>query len=122
MNESELKSQLVRMLKKMAPALVVFRHEDIRTAGIPDMSVTGGGRTTWWEYKFADPDIEDTELQRRTCLLLNRVGFCRYVVWSRTEDGDHTFVMVPGDAGIEAQCVGFSMAWLAAYIYSVHRF
>lgn len=58
MNEATLKRALVKALRKRLPSAVIFRHEDLFTAGIPDLSITsnrpGDIRTSvvWAEVKF----------------------------------------------------------------------
>jgi hypothetical protein len=52
MDETKRKKQLVERLKSRWPFLVVLRHEDLRTAGIPDISVSRGRTTLWIEVKF----------------------------------------------------------------------
>jgi hypothetical protein len=53
-DETALKrDDLVPSLKAhLGPAFVVFRHEDLFTGGIADISVTGRGRTSWVEVKI----------------------------------------------------------------------
>ncbi len=53
MNEGTIKQKLVKMLRDRG--LLVTRHEDRSTSGIPDMEVTGSGVTTWWEVKYGKP-------------------------------------------------------------------
>lgn len=68
MTESYVKSELVRYLRCAFPAAVVIRHEDVATAGVPDISLTYAGNTWWVEVKVArrgkDPTSGVTELQR----------------------------------------------------------
>jgi len=53
--ETQARAKLVKALRETLPeGTVVLRHEDIRTAGIPDISVSLLGRTLWIEVK-AEP-------------------------------------------------------------------
>jgi len=53
--ETQARAKLVKALRETLPeGTVVLRHEDIRTAGIPDISVSFGDRTVWIEVK-AEP-------------------------------------------------------------------
>jgi hypothetical protein len=63
MTEAVVKGELVKKLRKGIPWAVTLRHEDQFTAGIPDISVTGGPvvkdvgsarRVVWLEIKYAD--------------------------------------------------------------------
>lgn len=64
MLEVKLSGDLVRILREELYGSVVFKHADSLTAGIPDISVTFQGRTTWIETKVARPRVKDREIQR----------------------------------------------------------
>jgi hypothetical protein len=51
-NEGTLKRALVKAIRAAMPGAVVYRHEDTFSAGIPDISVTWQGITSWWEVKY----------------------------------------------------------------------
>jgi hypothetical protein len=84
MNEATVKRSLVRVLRERVDARggVVYRHEDIFTGGIPDVSVSLNGGTVWAEVKLDRPGRRSkvTALQRdalrrlRGYLLVYRVG------------------------------------------------
>ena len=95
MNESTLKSQLMDVIKKELPTYVPIRHEDVRTNGIPDLSLTGHGWTSWWEFKYADPHFEIQGIQELTMLRLARAGFARYVIWQTIDEVQRTFIVHP---------------------------
>jgi hypothetical protein len=66
------------------PDAVPIRHEDRFTTGIPDLSLTVNGYTSWWEFKYADPHCHWTELQAHMCQQLDTQGFlCRFVIFQR---------------------------------------
>ena len=92
MTEATLKSALVRQLK-LIPYSLVLRHEDKITSGIPDISFTRGGRTTWWECKFANPSFKSKGIQDLTMKKLGRFGLAFYIVWTPTE----VFITDPED-------------------------
>lgn len=50
-SERILKAALCRRLRTL-PGVVVFRHEDRFTGGIPDISVSRDWKTVWIEVKF----------------------------------------------------------------------
>ena len=53
MLERDFQRKLLSALKKH-PALggaVIFKHNDYMTAGVPDVSITLNGATTWFELK-----------------------------------------------------------------------
>jgi len=51
-NEAYLKRALKDALRVALPGCVVVRHEDKFTAGVPDLSVTWAGVTSWIEVKY----------------------------------------------------------------------
>jgi hypothetical protein len=71
-NEVTPRAALVRQLAE-GTSLVVLRHEDMYTAGHPDISVTGRGRTLWIEVKWLRLDWKN-KLQRETCRRLEQSG------------------------------------------------
>lgn len=122
-NESGLKSALMKQVKLQLPGFVALRHEDVRTAGIPDLSLTGNGRTTWWEFKHGDPDFASTGIQELTMLRLSVAGFARYVVWEEKEDVRRTLVLRPKnltDLIPEWWCSGFDHGAVVDYMKLVH--
>jgi len=91
-NEATLKSALVHLGRQTLPGHVLLRHEDKMTAGIPDISVTGHGRTLWIEVKFGV--ITGRGIQAMTMERLAQYGMAVYVVYAlsggveiRTYDG-----------------------------------
>tara|TARA_R110000824_G_scaffold2652_4_gene12292 strand:+ start:189 stop:599 length:411 start_codon:yes stop_codon:yes gene_type:complete len=82
-NETTIKRGLMDALKKHAPGAVALRHEDLYTAGIPDLSITLNGRTSWWEIKYADPHTRSSKVQKYLCGRLDEEGICRYVIYQR---------------------------------------
>lgn len=132
--EAELRSQLMVVLKRHAPELVAFRHESVRECGIPDLSLTGGGITTWWEFKHATPRFDDNGLQLLTCARLAVGGFCRYVLWRENANGTgkQTMLVHPRhvktmrdqkrwDFVPDASTENFDHPWLVAQMLFAHR-
>ena len=85
-NEDGLTTALLRELRQRCPRLEVLRHRDI-TAGIPDFSITGYGRTTWWELKHARPAFKSRGIQRLTCRRLAAGGVCLYIIYHQYDGG-----------------------------------
>jgi len=102
MTEHEL---LAECLKSLTPLVesnggVVIKHADASTAGIPDVSVTVNGRTSWWEFKHANPRVKGTELQRLTARRLANAGICWYVVYQTLPSGTTTHLVRPSAVGV----------------------
>lgn len=62
-------------LRKAFPAMVIFRHEDHFTAGVPDTSISFCDRTLWLEIKFGR--LRTRAIQRETLRRLKGY-FVRY--------------------------------------------
>ena len=123
MNESSLKSSWMAQMKSDAPGFVAIRHEDVRTSGIPDASITGCGRTTWWEAKYGTPDFQSTGIQELTMLRLSAAGYARYVIWEERKGVRRTLIVHPkhlADLTPESWCVGFDMKWLVNEVRKAH--
>jgi hypothetical protein len=74
----------MRQLQTDLPDALPLRHEDLFTKGIPDLSISYAGHTSWWEVKYADPYCKTTKIQRYMCEQLNTRGFfCRYLIFRR---------------------------------------
>ena len=128
-NEDGLTTALLRELKTRCPHLIVLHHRDL-TAGIPDLSTTGYGRTCWWELKHARPVFMSRGIQRLTCRRLAAGGTCLYIVYHQYDCGRTTFVAHPDDitaSPINAKNVerieaadGFDHAWVCDRIMERH--
>ena len=71
----------MREIKKVIPRAVALRHEDIFTAGIPDLSLSLNGKTSWWEVKIASPYCKSKAVQKHICQRLDATSYCRYVIY-----------------------------------------
>ena len=121
--ESDLKSAFFKEQKKKLLGFVVIRHEDIRTGGTPDLSVTGLGRTTWYEFKHCTPQCSKHQLQELICERLAAAGFCRYVVYWEKGLFKRTMIVHPRNITSlipEVSVVGFNHQFVIDYIRQVH--
>jgi len=75
------------------PSWVLLLLQELRNVGVPDMALTGRGRTTWWDFKHLDAEANASKArtdevlgvgsrQHLTMRRLNRAGFARYIVWT----------------------------------------
>jgi len=95
MTEATLKSALVRELHARLPAYVVIRHEDKFTHGVPDLSITGCGHTSWWEAKYANPSLDLSGIQNLMMLRLETRGCARFIFFYDGALGQRTYVIRP---------------------------
>lgn len=104
-NEHVLVDQLLALVRPQVERKFggrVFKHADGYTSGIPDLSVSMAGRTTWWEVKHATPLIKGTELQRVTAGILAKASACWYVVYAGTNSRiDLTALVAPASVDPE---------------------
>ena len=123
-NESGLKAALLREVKRQLPGLVVLAHADSIRSGVPDWSVTGGGCTTWWEFKHATPDFASPGIQELTMRRLAAGGFARYVIWEEKRGIKRTLIIHPNhlkDRQPEVWAVGFDYRFVVDYLREAHR-
>lgn len=87
MTEATITVEVMRMLKEHLKVPVIFKHHDISTSGIPDMSITYGGLTFWIELKLLKEGESRAKflrhfepLQLAECRLLERQGRCFYLL------------------------------------------
>lgn len=137
MTEATLKAALMDQVRQTMPNAVSFRHEDRFTLGIPDISLTDSGLTSWWEAKFANPDILSKGIQDLTMLRLSRRGTARYIIYARavTKGGavvDRVVIARPdqvigsrgqhiGEWNFALQTTGFDHAWVAEQMRQIHE-
>ena len=121
--EARLKATLMKELREHLLGAVTLRHEDRFTSGIPDISVTWHGRTTWWECKHATPSLVSQGIQELTLLRLAAAGHARYIVWQERRGVRRTMIVHPNrlrDLETETTCPGFDMSWLVEQIRLAH--
>ena len=93
--EGELTQRLVKAIRKGLPNSVVFKHSDRVTYGIPDVSVTWLGSTTWLEMKRIA--VSGAAIQHARMCQLATQGRAFYVVFQevgsevRTPEGKAVF-------------------------------
>jgi len=124
--EAQLKALLVAKVKELLPPFVVIAHTETFRAGVPDLSITGGGRTTWWECKHGTPGFASTGIQELTCLRLAIAGYCRYIIWSEAYDGTdkQTLIVHPRklkDVEPELSFSSYNMTKLVDLIAKIHQ-
>ena len=94
MQEKDLVRRLKKTLETRLPGAVVIKHSDAIVAGVPDLSVTWNGATTWLEVKHDVGKIISREIQRWMVKRLAIQGRCLYVVYrDRAKEGPRTYVI-----------------------------
>lgn len=96
MTEAECRQKTVDCLHRLVPALLLLRHEERRggRSGVPDLSMTGWQKTTWWEFKYADPDVEGTNIQELTMLRAATLGSGAWYVIFEEDRGNRSVRIV----------------------------
>lgn len=92
MTEKSALAAFTEKFRKRYPAAVVIKHFDAGRVGVPDLSITGGGRTVWVEAKLFRPPskwqvgdpipcleiAQESPVQWDTC---NRMAFAQNLVY-----------------------------------------
>jgi hypothetical protein len=123
--ESTLKAKCLKEAQEHLKGFVIFQHQEVRRIGVPDVSITGLSKTSWWEFKHGTPDFDSTGLQELTMLRLAGAGFARYIIYLEDKDGESKRILIVHpkefkDLIPEASCVGFNHRWVAEYIRKIH--
>ncbi len=121
--ESSLKSALMATIKRELHNFVVFRHEDVRTNGIPDLSCTGYGKTSWWEVKHATPKFSSTGIQHLTMQRLAAAGIAYYILYYELKGNKRTLIVHPRhltELQPDTACTGFDHQLVTDFIKTVH--
>ena len=126
MNESILKSALCQLARAPLQKYVVIRHEDRFTDGIPDISVTGRGKTSWIEVKYANPKFQCRGIQELTMKRLALAGLAYFVVYWEQGKDKLTFIVDPTEIGNEVKTWakftrGFDHEWVIRFIQELHN-
>lgn len=83
LNEAKISRELCKTLRsELQGPVVVIKHADMMTVGVPDTSVTWAGRTTWLEVKWLNPRLIDRGAQRLAIRQLAHAGACWYVLYT----------------------------------------
>lgn len=124
MTEASLTSGFLHEAREHLPGAVIFKHNDRIMVGVPDLSITLNGITSWWEAKYADPKFKSTGVQELTMLRLAAAGVARYVIWEEKRGIKRTLIVHPRhfhDLTHETFCVGFDKKWLIEQVRQLHR-
>jgi hypothetical protein len=128
MTERTLTTALKNALRTAMPGAVVIKHHDAITAGVPDLSVTWRGTTTWLEVKFLNPRLLKRPLQHQVMLSLEREGSALYVLYL-ARPFPHSVICLPSQVdthGLEAWTFesshsGYAQPFVAGFIKSLHQ-
>ncbi len=87
--EIKLTTGLVGTLRRV-PNAVAIKHNDAKTAGIPDITFTWLGTTTWLEAKLViNNKIIERHIQRWIMEQLARQGSAYYVYYTIDREGNY---------------------------------
>lgn len=104
-HEATLSRDFVAALRAI-PGAVVFKHNDATTAGIPDITFSLAGYTTWIEVKRGHP--KGRRIQLHNMKHLEIAARAVYVIY--TEDAD--WIVAPSNFdSFAANKVGWTTRW-----------
>lgn len=125
-DESGLKSALVREIHRQLPQFVVLRHEEVRLGGVPDLSLSGNNKTSWWEAKHGTPNFQSKKLQEITLRRLDDTSYARYIIWMEAADGSNkrTYIVQPrylkNTSEWRVWCHGYDHVFVVGFMKAVH--
>jgi len=107
MTEATVVQKIMKGLRSSLPRAVVFKHADLSTAGIPDISISYAGRTTWVEVKLLRPNETRSQtnahfdrLQLATARLLDRQVRALYLIAFPGPSGAYAVLIRPLDVAV----------------------
>lgn len=129
MNEAKLKGDLCSLIRVRRPAYKVLRIEDHFTHGIPDISIDGNKRHSWWEAKYGVPNFKCKGIQQLTGQQLALADYMRFVVYwqpSKESTERRTYIVHPNDIKLDHTTWkdftnGFNHQWVMERILEVHN-
>lgn len=109
MTEHDLSRKLVKALRvALEPAcFVILKHNQRTGVGVPDISVTGAGRTSWWELKYLKAGrLIQRGLQAHMLHRLGQAGLARYIMFyddrtAVTDADQRELISWPGFSAID---------------------
>ena len=122
MTEGELTSECLKLLRAELIGYVILKLSDRFTSGVPDVSIDGCLRHMWLEFKTGDRVKWENELQRLTCMRLERAGSCWIVMYEEVRMIRRTciirpsFVMESGKFTPHAFKVGFDHTFVLDFV------
>jgi hypothetical protein len=129
--ETELRDAFWKRFEHLFPHYLVLNHQDVRSSGHPDSTLSGYIKTSWWEFKHATPTFTTYKLQELTCARLDNRSFCRYIIFKETHDSSMILVVRPSqilgkkgrldDVAAESCVNGFDFDWLASIVHRAHK-
>lgn len=124
MTEATLKTALTSLLRKELTGAVIFSHTGAMTSGIPDISVTWRGKTSWFEVKWANPTIKSRGDQDLSLLRLAGQGNAWYIIYEEKRGVKRTGIVHPSafQEGLDGEwCSNYNHRWVADFIQRVHK-
>jgi len=94
MTEATIQAALLPKIRAGLPGSVVTKHSERLVAGVPDVSVSWRGLTTWWELEHWNPKRSEDPRQDFLIAKLSVQAPVRYVIYlgSKHKHGPRTLV------------------------------
>lgn len=125
MNETDLKAALCSEGRLRLPGWEIIRIEDIFTHGIPDITFTGRGKTTWVEAKYGTPSFKVKGIQKHKMQKLALAGSAFFLVYWEKGGIRRTYIVPPKDIDLDPSewtnfTEGFDHKWVLKYLWGLH--
>jgi len=120
MTENKLLAPCLKLMRTELNDFVILKHADGYTSGVPDVSVSGRGFTTWWEFKHGPAIKWENALQKRTCQKLAALGTaCFVVLYEESAYTRRTVILSPDDVEVAATA-GFDHQFIVNFVRTIH--
>lgn len=103
MNESNVSSKIIKDLKRSLPGAIIWKLNDLSTAGIPDIAINYRLKTTYVEVKYIRAEESRSKFlkhfdkqQLASNVLLSRHASVFYLVAYEMDFGTRAFLFDPG--------------------------
>jgi hypothetical protein len=117
--ETKHQNKCLKLLHAELVGAVVIKHSEGFTSGVPDVSVTWQGKTSWWEFKHGATLKWANGLQQLTCRRLAAAGVCHVVFYSDVNGIKTTQILTP-DETIVASVENFDHRFILGFVKVIH--
>ena len=119
MTESRLQSACLKLLRAELRGAVILKHSERFSSGVPDVSITWQGKTSFWEFKYGPRLVWANGLQKLTCRRLAIAGTCYVVSYYTASNHPRTCIGAPDDP-YARQAEGFNHRFVVDFVKKLH--
>lgn len=105
------------------PHAIVMSQTGSIHAGIPDLSITWNGKTSWWEVKLGKPTIKVRGVQEFMMNRLAKEGLAYYIIYQVIRGKKRTGIVHPSEFNQPEEgewTDKFNHAFVADFVRRIH--